>query len=114
MVVASGAGGAAGAGGAGGIGGAAGAGGAAGEAALYVLTAQAGRLKAWRKGPDDGEPLLLGEVEAKAESYEGNPFGAAYVLVDDQYVYFADAGTVDITQVVPTSAGDGVVYRVAR
>jgi hypothetical protein len=36
------------------------------------------------------------------------------VRVDDDYVYFTDVGTVDVTQVVPTSQGDGVVYRVAK
>ncbi|HEU4410915.1 MAG TPA: hypothetical protein VFS43_37025 [Polyangiaceae bacterium] len=116
VVVAGGAGGAAGAGGAGGIGGAAGAGGAAGEAALYVLTSQGGQLKAWRKGPDDDAPLLLGQVTAKADPFypAGPPFGATHVVVDDKYVYFADVGTVDTAQVVPTSQGDGVVYRVAK
>jgi hypothetical protein len=47
------------------------------------------------KGSDDEAPLLLGEVEAKAEAYAGDLFGAAYVLVDDPYVDFAcgrDAG----------------------
>jgi hypothetical protein len=83
---------------------------------LYVLTAQGRQLKAWRKGEGDAAPLLLGEVEAKADPYfaTGNPFGAAYVLTDTQYVYFADVGTVDINQVVPASQGDGVVYRVAK
>jgi hypothetical protein len=58
----------------------------------------------------------LGEVEAKAESYEGNPFGAAYVRVDDDYVYFADVGTLAgfNPDAVQLSNGDGVVYRVAR
>ncbi|MCU0686553.1 MAG: hypothetical protein MUF34_30620 [Polyangiaceae bacterium] len=83
---------------------------------LYVLTAQGGQLQAWRKGPDDETPLLLGKVEAKAAPYYtgGNPFGAAYLLTDAHYVYFADVGTVDTNQVVPVSQGDGVVYRVAR
>ena len=100
----------------GGAGGAAGSGGAggAGEVTLYVLTAQGRQLKAWRKGPDDEAPLLLGEVTAKAEPYGGNPFGAAHVVVDDEYVYFGDVGTVDTGQVVPVSQGDGIVYRVAR
>jgi hypothetical protein len=57
---------------------------------------------------------LLGEVEAKADPYGGNPFGAAYVLVDGQYLYFADVSTVDTSPDVDTSTGDGVVYRVAR
>ena len=81
---------------------------------LYVLTAQGRQLKAWRKGPGDEAPLLLGEVTAKADPYAGNPFGAAHVVVDDEYVYFADVGTVDTEQVVPVSQGDGIVYRVAR
>ncbi|HEU4408218.1 MAG TPA: hypothetical protein VFS43_23350 [Polyangiaceae bacterium] len=112
-VVAAGEGGAAGGGGAGGS---AGPGGGAGEATLYVLTAQGRQLKAWRKGPDDAEPLLLGEVTAKADPYEGNPFGAAYVRVDAQYVYFADVGTVAgfNPDAVQLSNGDGVVYRVAK
>ncbi|HEU4410184.1 MAG TPA: hypothetical protein VFS43_33320 [Polyangiaceae bacterium] len=107
---------AAGGGGAGGAGGAAGAGGGEGEATLYVLTAEGRQLRAWRKGPDDAEPLLLGEVEAKAAAYAGNPFGAAYVRVDAQYVYFADVGTLTgaTPELVQVSAGDGVVYRVAR
>jgi hypothetical protein len=83
-------------------------------ATLYVLTAQGQKLKAWRKAEGDAVPLLLGEVEAKADPYGGNPFGAAYVLTDAQYLYFADVGTVDIGQVVPISVGDGVVYRVAK
>jgi hypothetical protein len=57
---------------------------------------------------------LLGEVEAKADPYGGNPFGAAYVLTDASYVYFADVGRVNVSQVVPESEGDGVVYRVAK
>jgi hypothetical protein len=109
----------AGAGGAGGAGGSSGAGGAggagpSGSVTLYVLTAQGRQLKAWRKGPDDDVPLLLGEVTVKAATYTGNPFGAAHVLVDSSYVYFADVGTVDTNQVVPTSQGDGALYRVAR
>ncbi|MCU0687331.1 MAG: hypothetical protein MUF34_34650, partial [Polyangiaceae bacterium] len=74
--------------GAGGAGGAGGVGGAApsGGVTLYVLTAQGQKLKAWRKSADDEAPLLLGEVEAKADPYAGNPFGAAYVLVDAQYL----------------------------
>jgi hypothetical protein len=107
---ASGAAGASGASGAGGAGGA----GAVGEVTLYVLTAQGRQLKTWRKGPDDDAPLLLGEVTVKAATYTGNPFGAAHVMVDGSYVYFADVGTVDTNQVVPVSQGDGVVYRVAR
>jgi hypothetical protein len=99
-------------------GGAAGAGGAApaGDVTLYFLTSQGRQLKAWRKGPDDDAPLLLGEVAAKADPFypAGPPFGASHVVVDAQYVYFADVGTVDTAQVVPTSQGDGVVYRVAR
>jgi hypothetical protein len=99
-------------------GGAAGAGGAAptGDVALYVLTSQGRQLKAWRKGPDDETPLLLGEVEAKADPYTGNPFGAAYVLVDAQYVYFADVGTLAgfNPDAVQLSNGDGAVYRVAK
>jgi hypothetical protein len=87
-------------------------------ATLYVLTAQGQKLKAWRKGPDDEAPLLLGEVEAKADPYfaTGNPFGAAYVLTDAQYVYFADVGTfaAPTPDFVPVSTGDGVVYRVAK
>jgi hypothetical protein len=82
-------------------------------ATLYVLTAQGQKLKVWRKAEGEA-PLLLGEVEAKADPYGGNPFGAAYVLVDEAYVYFADVGTVDTGQVVPVSDGDGVVYRVAK
>jgi hypothetical protein len=84
---------------------------------LYVLTAQGRQLKAWRKAEGDAVPLLLGEVEAKAEPYfaTGNPFGAAYVLVDEQYVYFADVGTLNgfNGDAVQLSNGDGVVYRVA-
>lgn len=111
-----GAGGAGGAGGASGSSGAGGAGGAgpSGSVTLYVLTAQGRQLKAWRKGPDDDAPLLLGEVTVKPATYTGNPFGAAHVMVDGSYVYFADVGTVDTNQVVPVSQGDGVVYRVAR
>jgi hypothetical protein len=58
----------------------------------------------------------LGEVEAKAVAYGGNPFGAAYVLTDAQYVYFADVGTfaTPTPELVQVSAGDGVVYRVAK
>jgi hypothetical protein len=101
-----------------GTGGAAGAGGAAPSVArtLYVLTAQGQKLKAWRKGPDDEAPLLLGEVTTKAEPYGGNPFGAAYVLVDASYVYFADVGTfaAPTPDLVQVSAGNGVVYRVAK
>jgi hypothetical protein len=81
---------------------------------LYVLTAQGRQLKAWRKAEGDAVPLLLGEVEAKNAAYAGNPFGAAYVLVDAQYLYFADVGTVDTSPDVDVSQGDGVVYRVAR
>ncbi|MCU0686434.1 MAG: hypothetical protein MUF34_30010, partial [Polyangiaceae bacterium] len=69
---------------------------------------------AWRKGADDEAPLLLGEVEAKNAAYAGNPFGAAYVLTDASYVYFADVGTVDTSPDVDASQGDGVVYRVAK
>ena len=53
-------------------------------------------------------------MATKATAYESNPLGAAYVLVDAQYVYFADVGTVNIDSMVPTSQGDGVVYRVAK
>ncbi|HEU4537007.1 MAG TPA: hypothetical protein VFS00_22955 [Polyangiaceae bacterium] len=85
-------------------------------ATLYVLTVQGRQLRAWRKGPGDEAPFLLGEVEAKAEAYAGNPFGAAYVLVDAQYLYFADVGTflAPTPDLVQVSAGDGVVYRVAK
>jgi hypothetical protein len=44
----------------------------------------------------------------------GNPFGAAYVRGDAQYVYFADVGMVGTSPDVDTSEGDGVVYRVAK
>jgi hypothetical protein len=71
-------------------------------------------LKVWRKAAGDAAPLLLGEVEAKADPYGGNPFGGAYVLTDSQYVYFTDVGMADTNQVVPVSVGDGVVYRVAK
>ncbi|HEU4406897.1 MAG TPA: hypothetical protein VFS43_16640 [Polyangiaceae bacterium] len=81
---------------------------------LYVVTLEAGALEAWRKGEGDDEPFLLGKIAAKAAGYAGNPFGAAYVLVDESYLYVADVGTVDTNQVVPVSQGDGVVYRVAR
>lgn len=81
---------------------------------LYVLTLEAGVLKAWRNGPDDEQALLLGKVAAKADGYAGNPFGAAHVLVDAGFVYFADTGTVDTGQVVPGSLGDGAVYRIAK
>ncbi len=83
---------------------------------LYVLTAQGRQLKAWRQRPDDAAPLLLGEVTTKAEPYGGNPFGAAYVLTDASYVYFADVGTfaAPTPDLVQVSAGDGVVYRVAK
>jgi Stigma-specific protein, Stig1 len=88
------------------------------DTTLYVLTAQGRQLKAWRKGEGDAVPLLLGEVEAKADPYfpTGNPFGAAYVLTDTQYVYFADVGTfaAPTPDFVPVSTGDGVVYRVAK
>jgi stigma-specific protein Stig1 len=114
---ASGAGGTSGAGGAAGSSGASGAGGAAGlgdvAATLYVVTTSGQKLQVWRKGPSDEVPFLLGEVGAKAAMYTKNPFGAAYVLTDEQYVYFADAGTVDAST-VPVSQGDGVVYRVAK
>jgi hypothetical protein len=85
-------------------------------ATLYVLTAQGRQLKAWRKGPGDDAPLLLGEVEAKADPYGGNPFGAAYVLTDASYVYFADVGTflAPTPDLVQVSVGNGVVYRVAK
>jgi hypothetical protein len=98
-----------------------GAGGAAGAATsggvtLYVLTAQGQKLKAWRKGEGDAAPLLLGEVEAKADPYGGNPFGAAYVLTDAQYVYFTEVGTfaAPTPELVQVSVGVGVVYRVAK
>ncbi|HEU4412859.1 MAG TPA: hypothetical protein VFS43_46895 [Polyangiaceae bacterium] len=108
VVAAAGAGGAAGQGGAGGAAG-------AGDPVLYVLTAEGRQLRAWRRGAADEAPLLLGEVTAKAEAYAGNPFGAAYVLADESYVYFADVGTVDTTKLVPEATlQDGVVYRVAR
>jgi hypothetical protein len=111
------AGGGGGAGGAAGASGAGGAGGSGGEgvATVYVLTAQGQKLQVWRRGPEE-EALLLGEVEAKAEVYAGNPFGGAYVVVDDKYVYFADVGTLAgfNTDAVQLSNGDGVVYRVAR
>ncbi|HEU4533456.1 MAG TPA: hypothetical protein VFS00_05035 [Polyangiaceae bacterium] len=81
---------------------------------LYVVTLQAGALAVWRKAEGDAEPFLLGRVPAKAAGYAGNPFGAAYVLTDAQYLYFADVGTVDTSPDVDTSAGDGVVYRVAK
>jgi hypothetical protein len=84
------------------------------DTTLYVLTAQGRTLRVFRKGANDAAPLLLGEATAKADPYLGNPFGAAYLLTDAQYVYFADAGTVDVNQIVPISAGDGVVYRVAK
>jgi hypothetical protein len=78
------------------------------------MARQAGALAAWRKAEGDAEPFLLGRVPAKATGYAGNPFGAAHVLADPGYVYFADVGTVDAGQVVPESAGDGAVYRVAK
>jgi hypothetical protein len=83
-------------------------------ATLYVLTAQGQALRVFRKGPGDTAPFLLGEVTAKDIHYLGNPFGGAYLLIDAQYIYFADAGTVDTNQIVPISQGDGVVYRVAK
>jgi hypothetical protein len=81
---------------------------------LYVVTLQDGALTAWRKAEGDAEPFLLGRVPAKATGYAGNPFGAAHVLADATYVYFADPGTVDTSPDVDTSEGNGVVYRVAK
>jgi hypothetical protein len=81
---------------------------------LYVLALEAGELRAWRQAEGDEAPLLLGRVAPKAVGYAGNPFGAAHVLADEGFVYFADPGTVDVGQVVPESQGDGAVYRVAR
>jgi hypothetical protein len=85
-------------------------------ATLYVVTLQAGALTAWRKAEGDAEPFLLGRAPAKAAGYAGNPFGAAYVLADEQYVYFADVGTLAgfNPDAVQLSDGDGVVYRVAK
>jgi hypothetical protein len=73
-------------------------------------------LEVWRANlADGGDKLLLGQVAVKDQAkYVGNPFGAAHVRVDAQYVYFADVGTVDTNSDVDTSEGDGVVYRVAK
>jgi hypothetical protein len=58
---------------------------------------------------------LLCEIAAKVNPHAGgNPFDAAYLLVDDNYVHLAEVGTVDNAPNVDTSGGDGVVCRVAR
>jgi hypothetical protein len=74
-------------------------------------------LEVWRANAADGsEKLLLGRVAVKDPAYAGNPFGATYVRVDATHVYFADVGTVDVTNPLEpkSSASDGVVYRVAK
>jgi hypothetical protein len=53
-------------------------------------------------------------VTAKADPYPGDPFGAAYVLVEGQHVYFADVGTLAGFNPDAVQLGDGVVYRVAK
>jgi hypothetical protein len=73
-------------------------------------------LQVWRKNsrPD---LLLLGQVAVRdPTTYAGgNPFGAAYVLVDEGFVYFADIGTLaGQSSGVSLSNNDGVIYRVAR
>lgn len=80
---------------------------------LYVLTKSGGLYEVWRKA-QFGQPVNLGWAEAVAAPYDGTEFGSLSVLVDANFVYFADAGGIDPFAPVPTSAGNGVVYRVPR
>ncbi len=72
-------------------------------------------LEVYRAGLDGQGKLLLGKVALKADGYQGNPFGASYVVLDNEAVYFADVGTVVLGGGdTSTSSANGVVYRVAR
>lgn len=81
---------------------------------LYALTLSGSALKTWRKSSRDAEPFLLGVAPVNGTAGQGNPFGGAYLIADEQYLYFADPGSVDISEPTPVSAGDGAVYRVAK
>ncbi|HEU4410960.1 MAG TPA: hypothetical protein VFS43_37250 [Polyangiaceae bacterium] len=84
-------------------------------ATLFVVTFHEGSLNVWRKQPGEPAPLRLGRVTPVNTAFMGNPFGAAYVLVDGAFVYFIDVGTLGspINQVL-TSKKDGIIYRVAK
>ncbi|HEU4533065.1 MAG TPA: hypothetical protein VFS00_03070, partial [Polyangiaceae bacterium] len=71
------------------------------------------QLEVYRVGLNGQNKLLLGRVPVKDQNgYDGNPFGAAYVVVDDAFVYFTDPGTLNAP--ATRSEDDGVVYRVAK
>jgi hypothetical protein len=71
------------------------------------------QLEVYRADLSGQNKFLLGRTPIVAASYGANPFGAAYVALDADAVYFADVGTV-VQGSPPTSSDDGVVYRVAR
>jgi hypothetical protein len=74
-------------------------------------------FRVWRKN-EGREPFLLGQVpiiDSTVTYLNGNPFGAAHVLVDETFVYFADVGTlVGKSNGVDLSLGNGIIYRVAK
>jgi hypothetical protein len=71
------------------------------------------QLEVYRAGIDGQNLLLLGKVPVRDQAaYDGNPFGAAYVIVDDAFVYFTDVGTLNGS--ATQSEDDGVIYRVAK
>ncbi|MCU0686765.1 MAG: hypothetical protein MUF34_31710 [Polyangiaceae bacterium] len=71
------------------------------------------QLEVYRAGIDGQNLLLLGKVPVRDQAaYGGNPFGAAYVIVDDAFVYFTDVGTLNGS--ATQSEDDGVIYRVAK
>jgi hypothetical protein len=93
----------------------------AGASLVVITLADDGQgtkvFKVWRKN-EGREPFLLGQVAVKDPTVtylNGNPFGAAHVLVDETFVYFADVGTlVGKSDGVDLSLGDGIIYRVAK